>query len=176
MTPPPGIDGTRPADEVLAELSDPGEAARWQADLALADAFIGRFGWCDGVRERHVGCAAGPVSVFLHRVTPLGGAPEWHWVVVGDGPPIVLDAADAPAPACALVAYCHGLERWAGTVRAGGPLDDTWPLLTADGLGLLEPTPEAADLIMERVAAIRDGALAEHLEEIGDRCPDDAGS
>lgn len=161
MTPPSGIEGTRPAEAVLSDPSGSGEAARWEADLAFADAFIARFGWCDGIRERHIGLAAGPVSAVLYRIAPAGEAGEWHWLVTGDAPPLVIEAAGPTSPASALAAYCRELDRWSTAVRAGAPLDGVPPLLTADGLGLLEPTPEAADLIEERVGEIRDEALSD---------------
>ena len=176
MSAPPGIAGTAPAEAFLAGLADGDERARWEADLALADAFISRFGWCAGIAERHVGAEAGPVSVVLLRIAPEGDADEWHWVVVGDASPLVMDATRAAAPACAALVYCAEVERWVAAVRAGDPLDDVWPLLAADGRRLLEPTPEAADLVEERIARIREAVAADHDDAVTAHCPDLAGS
>ena len=110
--------------------------------------------------------------MLLVRIVPDGDASEWQWVVVGDASPLVMDGSRASAPACAALAYCAEVERWVGAVRAGDPLDGIWPLLSADGRLLLEPTPEAADLVEERLARIRDAVAADHADAIAAHCPD----
>lgn len=171
MSAPTGITGTAPAETFLAGLADGDERARWEADLALADAFISRFGWCAGIAERHVGAGIGPVSVVLLRIVPEGDAGEWHWIVVGDASPLVMDADRADAPACAALVYCAEVARWVAAVRAGDPLDDVWPLLAADGRRLLEPTPEAADLVEERITRVREAVVADHAHPVAAHCP-----
>ena len=176
MSAPPGIAGTTPPEAFLPGLADDDERSRWEADLALADAFVSRFGWCAGIVERHVGGDAGPVSVVLLRIAPEGEGGEWHWVLVGDAAPFVMAAARARAPACAALVYCAEIERWVAAVRAGDPLDDVWPLLAADGRLLLEPTPEAADLVEERIARIREAVAADHGDAVTAYCPDIPGT
>lgn len=155
VTTPPEIHGVEPEQAFLATLEDPFARVSWEDVLTSADEFVTDFPWCAEVVERHVGGVAGPVSVLLYRIVPTGDADEWLWVAVGDAPPAVIVADGAPTPAHAVAAYCRQMSRWVEGVRAGAPLDETWPVLTPDGRTLLEPTPETADLVDERLALIR---------------------
>ncbi len=171
MTLPPGIDGVTPVDELPAGPADSSRAS-WEEDLALGDTFASELPWCGRIVERHVGCHAGPVSIRLYRIEPTRGADEWFWIAVGHASPAIIPLHGVPTPACAAAAYCREMDRWVAAVRDGRPLDGVWPLLTADGRGLLEPTPETADVVEERVAFMRGEVLPGWADEIAGRCPD----
>ena len=89
------------------------------------------------------------IGLFLARFMP-GGKPEdaERWVVVGDLPPMHFETHDTPTPALALRLYCAIAQDWADNVLTGRDLSDSYPIE-------VEPTREYAEMLLSRVAFIR---------------------
>lgn len=136
------------------------EGTRWLKD-ALADAkqYVQSFPWCRGVRESYLGVGvADAVAAFLMHIDPAAGADEWLWIVVGDLPSAYVSTEAAPSPPAALLVYCELMEGWVEAVRAGGKLDDVFPV-EADA------TEENAEALEERIQIIREDIVPAFFEE-----------
>ncbi|MDB5447276.1 MAG: hypothetical protein JWQ97_2593 [Phenylobacterium sp.] len=94
------------------------------------------------------------LALFLIRyATPitrgeLAGEIE-QWVVVGDLPFMCFETEDAPTPSLALQLYCAIAQDWADRVLAGEDLSESYPIP-------VEPTREYAEMLLSRVALIRE--------------------
>ncbi len=71
-----------------------------------------------------------------------------RWAVVGDLPSMHFETDDTPTPALALRLYCAIAQDWADNVIAGRDLSDSYPIEVA-------PTPEHAEMLLGRIAFIR---------------------
>jgi hypothetical protein len=152
MTPP--IDtstfqlGVAPGENELEE------APLLEALAAEARSFVGSRLWAPPINDLLLAYGLGGiVGLFLVRFSrPLSGELQGEtemWVVVGDLPSVCFETESAPTPSLALKLYCAICQDWAEAVQKGRDLLHSYPIRAA-------PTHENAELLLRRVAFIRD--------------------
>lgn len=128
------------------------ETQRLRHMLDAAEQYVRSHKWCPPIVERYLGYGVGGViGVFLFRFArPIGEAgDQLLWVVEGDVPSAYLVTEDAPTPRAALERYCELMEDWAQAVLRGEGVSGKYPVP-------VEPTGQHADMLMKRVAFIRE--------------------
>jgi hypothetical protein len=95
-----------------------------------AEAYIGSFDWCKGVKEVYFGCGVGGVmAVFYFRIVPRDAdVDEYLWVVVGDIPPAYLVTDNSRTPSEALRSYIDEMRRWVAAVESDQSVDELIPV------------------------------------------------
>ncbi|MDB5476529.1 MAG: hypothetical protein JWP49_2040 [Phenylobacterium sp.] len=123
---------------------------------AMADdaaTYVQSFRWAPPITELLLAFGVGKViGLFLVRYAwGLPGEGEGdteQWVVVGDLPSICFET-DVRTPADALRLYCAIAQDWADNVMVGRDLSQSYPIA-------VEPTREHAELLLSRIASIRE--------------------
>lgn len=89
------------------------------------------------------------LGLFLVRFeNPRKPEDTERWAVVGDLPSMHFETDDTPTPALALRLNCAIAQDWADNVIADRDLSDSYPIEVA-------PTPEHAEMLLGRIAFIR---------------------
>ena len=135
----------------MENSDDAEEAALIQGMADKAREYIQAYEWCPPITRMSLGDGVGGV-IALFRVEfarAIEDTDRELWVVVGDVPSAYFVYEGNEEPDGAFEQYCLLMEDWANAVRAGGSLDEVFPVDA--------PTTQAnADSLLSRIAFIRE--------------------
>jgi hypothetical protein len=157
----PGVDFDKATRiDQLHQIPEDGSGLMEMAEEAKS--FLVSRSWCKSFRGGYLFFGVPPVfAIFLMEIDPVGGAPPFLWVMVGDIPPAVATLENCPDPVSAVLAYVEELEDWAVAVESGNPLDDFMPMLRRGSWIQIEPNAASADLAYRRAKLMRSTIIPE---------------
>ena len=119
------------------------------------------YNWCLEILESYVGIFyAGVVGVFLFKIIRSSDVvDEWHWVVVGDLPPIHITCRDSPNAACALDAYIGEMQEWVKAAENNKSVAELVPVS-------VPATPENAIRLKSQLTMLDERVLSEYAEDL----------
>ncbi len=119
---------------------------------AEAKEYLKSYQFCKSVNECYFGAGFEYMSMFFMVIsTDFEEVPKETWVMIGDGPPAILDAESCVTSTDALEAYIELCREWVEAVKKGKSTEGLMPITYRDSMRKVEESLEFANMLTKRL-------------------------